>query len=121
MATQFLKDLEAVTISKLQVEDDAVVFVDKSKRARFFAGRCGVHGVCFIAQDARDKLEDRFVIVDDKDAHFSVQAATARVDRTTGVSLKPWANCSGHIKTGESLCPLPFFTAEPLIRTLLRR
>ena len=69
MAAQLLEDLETVTISELEIEDDSVVLVHQRQSACLLAGGRRIDGVRFIAQDPRDQLQNRFVVVDYEDAH----------------------------------------------------
>ena len=66
---QLLKNFEPVPVPELEVEDDAVIFVDERKHPGLFTRRSGVDGVRFIAQHTRDELQYRLIIIDYENPH----------------------------------------------------
>ena len=69
VATKLLKDLEAMSVAELQVEDDAIVVVDERQGPRLLASRSSVHSIRFVAQHTRDELQYRLIIIDYENAH----------------------------------------------------
>jgi hypothetical protein len=69
VSAELLQNLEAVPVSQLEIEHDAVVLVDEGKHPRFLSGACGVHGVAVIAQNAGDQLQDRAIVINCQNAH----------------------------------------------------
>src|SRR5687768_4414375 len=66
---QLLKNLEAVPVAKIEIEDDSVVVVDQRESSRFLSRRSEVDRVRLVAEYALHEIQDRVIIIDDQDTH----------------------------------------------------
>ena len=80
-ATQLLQNLESVSVSELQVENDSVVLVDERERPGFLAARGQVYRVGLILQHAADQLEDCAIVVDYENSHSTFAVIESRLWR----------------------------------------
>jgi hypothetical protein len=116
VASQLLEDLEPVTVSELEIENDSIVLVDHRERSGFFAAGCDVDGVGFVPQHALDQFQYGAVVVDYENAHSAVIVISLEY-RSTRARVTV-----DQRKKGREQALSPFFVeAVKLTRTVCRR
>ena len=108
-AAQLLKNLESVTVSEIDIEDDAVVVRDEREHARLFSGVRDVNRVTIFGEDPSNERGNRLVVFSNQNANWRYlwSAPPSQVSEfyltSLGVILQTSTNTKGNTGLGPGI------------------